>query len=1086
MFKKIISLLAIPIFIGSTMSVITGPSAYATTPTLTWAASPLPTTNNLGSITLSLISGDGLTKMQVSSTSTASAYASRNGGSWNLATGLSALGYVLGGAVDNTGEHIVLVGSAMGGLGGSGSPKVAVSSNYGASFTVLTPYSDSSSRMNIKVSISPDGRTMIIGSYFNPSPSTQTTDILTSNDFGATWSYKTLGAAVLQVAAVSASYLGAGKNVVYAMDSTGLIQHVFSSSDSSAISGNLDSVVGSTSPDTIALVDVREFGISRDGTHAVVTTGSYGASIKNVTIGSDGKWGFSSAVTPTYSPSTPTSLVGSNSGQVGSLAISDDGLVIAFSFTNYGSFGNGSSSYFFTSQDAGATFGTPISNITNSNLSFNMTADGVELYLTVSSAAKYSSSSGLSFGPDIIQYISNTTVTNIAGSADGSVMFFQSGGVTSPPVMLLSRDFGATAASFNTTGGASSTYPIKAYVSTNGTKAIFENRYYSSSPASSLKEFYGTNFGSSRNLNLPAGVTSLQSAAFSPDLSAVLIADGTTSYTGKLFYGTIADGVVTWSSALGDTTTYGGLAVTPAGFYAISSTQSKLFSATITNGVAGTLSTNSTAFSNGFSGTWSPISSSSNGRYLAVTNYGSLSSNCYAGGYVYKSDDFGATWAVIPSGASSAQVGAVSMSADGSIISFGTASGGYMKVSTDGGATFADQTSLGSFTCSGQMGSRIYWYAPFIYVPAGADFGIAVSSSTSVLNTTSYAAVAPSLSAQTISFTNPAAMTVGDADQTLTVSASSSLTVALTTADSAICTIVSGKAHAVAAGTCSITAAQAGDSSYSAATSVTKTLTISAAAPILSAQTISFTNPAAMTVGDADQTLTVTASSSLAVALTTADSAICTIVSGKAHAVAAGTCSITASQAGDSSYSAATSVTKTLTISAAAPSQSEQQIAAAAAEAARQVAIVKAKESLQGILKVGTAGTLAQYKEADYSIANEDVLTRVNAALLKLSATDRVKSSEILKVIKVESFIVQISTSTTQKSVTTQQLISVGLIAANNPNKVRLTAALKDRTASTLDSLEKIAAAIAEETAFIKARAARLAALKVKVSSRKG
>jgi hypothetical protein len=993
MFKKIISLLAIPIFIGSTMSVITGPSAYATTPTLTWAASPLPTTNDLGSITLSLISGDGLTKMQVSSTSTASAYASRNGGSWNLATGLSALGYVIGGAVDNTGEHIVLVGSPLGGLGGAGSPKVAVSSNYGASFTVLTPYSDSNSRSNIKVSISPDGRTIIIGSYFNPSPSTQTTDILTSNDFGATWSYKTIGTAVLRVAAVSASYLGAGKNVVYAMDSTGLTQHVFSSSDSSAISGNLDSVVGSTSQDTNTLVDVREFGISQDGTHAVVTTASNGASIKNVTIGSDGKWGFSSAVTPIYSPNTPTSIVGSNSGQIGSVAISDDGLVIAFSFTSYGSFGNGSSSYFFTSQDAGATFGTPISNITNSNLSFNMTADGVELYLTVSSAAKYSSSSGLSFGPDIIQYISNTTVTNIAGSADGSVMFFQSGGVTSPPVMLLSRDFGATAASFNTTGGASSTYPIKAYVSTNGTKAIFENRYYSSSPASSLKEFYGTNFGSSRNLNLPAGVTSLQSAAFSPDLSAVLIADGTTSYTGKLFYGTIADGVVTWSSALGDTATYGGLAVTPAGFYAISSTQSKLYSATITNGVAGTLSTNSAAFSNGFSGTWSPISSSSNGRYLAVTNYGSLSSNCYAGGYVYKSDDFGATWAVIPSSASLSQVGPVSISANGSVLSFGTAAGGYIKISTDGGATFADQTSLGSFTCSGQPGGRGYWYAPFIYVPAGADFGIAVSSSTSVVNTTSYSS-GLSLSAQTISFTNPAAMTVGDADQTLTVNASSSLTVALTTADSAICTIVSGKAHAVAAGTCSITATQAGDSTYSAAASFTRIFTISA-------------------------------SSSL----------------------------------------------------------TQQQIAAQqAAEAARLEAIAKAKNSLHELLTDGKPGSLAMFINAGYIVANDKTAQRVNDSLLKLPIVDRTNVEKIKYVVKSENFINQVSNKDSQKSITSNQLIEFGFITGSNPNKYSILSALKKADPLTLTSLEKVQAVVSAKIAALKAGPTRSAAIKAKIA----
>ena len=1079
MFKKIISVITMPVFLVTSLSIITAPTASATTPTLTWSPSSLSATNNVINVGLSLISGDGLTKLQITSSGTANAYVSRNGGSWNLATGLSTLSILNGGGIDETGEHIVVVGAPNGVMT---SPRVAVSSNYGASFTILTPFGDSNYRGNVQVAISPDGRTMIIGSYYNSD-----VEILTSNDFGATWSYKTIGSGNVRVAAASASYLGTGKNVVYAMTPMGLAQHVFSSSDSSAISGNLDAVVGAASSDTTALSSssIQGLGVSKDGTRAVVTTSNYGGAIKSVTIGSDGKWAFSSAVTPTYSPSSPTTLNGSNYGEVSSLLVSNDGSAVAFIFmSSMTTQPYTSTAYIFTSQDAGATFGTPVSNVASYGLNISMTADGVELYSTVSSATKYSSNSGTSFTTDTAQFVSAATITDVTGSLDGSVMFLAAGGMNAPPSMLISRDFGATATNFNSTGGASTTYSTKAFVSPDGAKAIFTNNNYMNSTWS-IKEFYGNNFGSSRNLNLPTGVTSIQSAAFSPDLSSVLIADRTGGSTGKLYYGTIADGVVTWSSALGDTTSYSGLAVTPAGFYAISVSQTKLYSATITNGVAGTISTNSSPFANGFTGTWSSIASSSNGRYLAVSNYGLLSSNCYTGGYVYKSDDFGATWSVIPSGASSAQVGPVAISPDGSVLSFGTASGGYIKVSTDGGATFANQTSLGTLTCSGQLGGKNRWSTPFIYEPANSDFGIAVSSSSSVLNTTSYAS-APSLSAQTISFTNPSAMTVGDADQTLTVSASSSLAVSLSTADASICTIVSGKAHAVAAGTCSITAAQAGDSSYSPATSVTKTFTVSAAAPSLSAQTISFTTPSAMTVGDADQTLTVSASSSLAVALTTADSATCTIVSGKAHAVAAGTCSITAAQAGDNSYSAATSVTKTFTVSAAAPSQSEQQIAAAAAEAARQAAIASAKIALEGVLKGDKPGTLAQFKDANYAISSEDVLTRVNAALLKMSASDRVKVSEILKVIKVESFIVQISTTTTQKSVTTQQLISVGLIAANNPNKVRLTAALKDRTASTLDSMEKIAAAIAEETAFIKARAARLAALKVKVSSRKG
>jgi hypothetical protein len=705
-----------------------------------------------------------------------------------------------------------------------------------------------------------------------------------------------------------------------------------------------------------------------------------------------------------------------------------------------------------------------------------MTSDGSEQYTTIASAAKYSTNNGLSFVTDTAQTVSSAIITEVAGSADGSVMFLQSSTLSAPPSMLLTRNFGATATNFDSVGGASTSYSTKAYVSPDGTKAMFVNQNYSTQ-VWSLKEFYGTNFGSSRDLNLPNGITSLQTAAFSPDLSQVLIAARTVGSTGQLFYGTISNGVVTWSSALGDTTTYSGLAVTPAGFYAISIAQTKLYSAAITNGVAGTVTTNSSPFANGFTGTWSSISASSNGRYLVVSNYGTLSNGCYSGGYVYKSEDFGATWAVIPSGASSAQVGSASISADGSILSFGTAAGGYLKVSTDGGATFADQTSLGSITCSGQPGGRNRWYTPFIYAPNGADFGIAVSSSTSVMNTTSYSS-GPSLTAQTISFTNPSAMTVGDADQTLTVSASSALTVSLTTADSSICTIVSGKAHAVAAGTCSITAAQAGDSTYSAATSVTRTFTISASAPSLSAQTISFTNPSAMTVGDADQTLTVSASSALAVSLTTANSSICTIVSGKAHAVAAGTCSITASQAGDSTYSAATSVTRTFTISASS-SLTQEQIAA---EAVRQEAIAKAKISLHELLANGKPGLLVMFINAGYNVANDKTAQRVNDSLLNLPIVDRTKVEKIQYVVKSENFINQVSNKDSQKSINLNQLIEFGFITKSNSNKYSILNTLKKADPLTLTSLEKVQAVVSAKIAALKPGTSRSAAIKAKIA----
>jgi hypothetical protein len=165
-------------------------------------------------------------------------------------------------------------------------------------------------------------------------------------------------------------------------------------------------------------------------------------------------------------------------------------------------------------------------------------------------------------------------------------------------------------------------------------------------------------------------------------------------------------------------------------------------------------------------------------------------------------------------------------------------------------------------------------------------------------------------------------------------------------------------------------------------------------------------------------------------------------------------------------------------------SNAAAQAAALEAERVRQVAIAAAQVVLQGLLKGDKPGTMAQYKEADFMVSSEAALARVNAALLKLPADLRVKNEEIAKVVKIENLVDQISTTATQKQVTVTQLIATGFLAKENNNKSILTYLLKNRDASSLGSKENIAAVIAEETEAIKARAARLAAIKAKIAAR--
>src|SRR5690606_21099172 len=83
------------------------------------------------------------------------------------------------------------------------------------------------------------------------------------------------------------------------------------------------------------------------------------------------------------------------------------------------------------------------------------------------------------------------------------------------------------------------------------------------------------------------------------------------------------------------------------------------------------------------------------------------------------------------------------------------------------------------------------------------------------------------------------------------------------------------------------------------------------------AQTITLNTLPSKTVTDADFEAGATASSGLAVTLTSSNTAVATIVGTKIHIVGAGTTTITAAQAGDASWLPATSVSRELIVTAA-------------------------------------------------------------------------------------------------------------------------------------------------------------------------
>ena len=163
---------------------------------------------------------------------------------------------------------------------------------------------------------------------------------------------------------------------------------------------------------------------------------------------------------------------------------------------------------------------------------------------------------------------------------------------------------------------------------------------------------------------------------------------------------------------------------------------------------------------------------------------------------------------------------------------------------------------------------------------------------------------------QTITFGALGNKTFGDADFGVSATATSSLTVSFTASGN--CTLIGGATvHITGAGSCTITAKQAGDTNYNPALDVPQSFSVAKAN-----QTITFGALGNRTFGDADFGVSATATSSLAVSFTAGGN--CTLIGGATvHITGAGTCTITAKQAGDTNYNPALDVPQSFSIAKA-------------------------------------------------------------------------------------------------------------------------------------------------------------------------
>ena len=168
------------------------------------------------------------------------------------------------------------------------------------------------------------------------------------------------------------------------------------------------------------------------------------------------------------------------------------------------------------------------------------------------------------------------------------------------------------------------------------------------------------------------------------------------------------------------------------------------------------------------------------------------------------------------------------------------------------------------------------------------------------------------LISQTITFAALGGKTYGDPPFTVSATASSGLPLSFSSLTTSICVVSGNTVTLFAVGTCTIRASQAGNAVYAPAPNVDQTFSVARAS-----QTITFAALSNKPLGTAPFTVSATASSGLPVSFSSLTTSVCTINGNIATLIAAGTCTVRASQAGNSTYAAAANVDQSFNVQTA-------------------------------------------------------------------------------------------------------------------------------------------------------------------------
>ncbi|NDI02298.1 MAG: fibronectin type III domain-containing protein, partial [Actinobacteria bacterium] len=237
--------------------------------------------------------------------------------------------------------------------------------------------------------------------------------------------------------------------------------------------------------------------------------------------------------------------------------------------------------------------------------------------------------------------------------------------------------------------------------------------------------------------------------------------------------------------------------------------------------------------------------------------------------------------------------------------------------STDVTATVKDS---GGNTLETATATPVSGVATFSGLGSTSDAGTVTVEYTSGALTLTFESVVVAKASQTITFANPASSgaTYGDSAIPVAPTSSSGLSVTLTPTDASVCTVSGGGVNLVGAGTCEITASQAGNANYLAASDVVRSFTITKA----NQATLSMTSASTAVFGDTITLAAAGGSGNGAVAFGV-DSGSCSISNGVLTLGDVGSaCNVYATKLSDSKYNLATSQTQSISVTKAGQSLS--------------------------------------------------------------------------------------------------------------------------------------------------------------------